>query len=136
MISSRFCQVFGVATAIALPVTLLLTLPSHAVVPQRLSSAQVSAALERVPSWTTDGQHLACTYRFDSFVESVAFVDRVVEPAERLAHHPDLTISYNQVRISLTTHDAGGLTELDFALAEAIAAVSGEPGEGERLCEL
>ncbi|NJN85106.1 MAG: 4a-hydroxytetrahydrobiopterin dehydratase [Leptolyngbyaceae cyanobacterium SL_7_1] len=122
--------------AIALPLGLLLsTPPIQAAVPTRLSPDQVSTALDRVPSWTTDGQTLSCTYRFDNFVESVAFVNRLVEPAEQLAHHPDLTIVYNKVHISLTTHDAGGLTELDFALAEAIAAASGEPGEAGRSCE-
>ena len=53
-----------------------------------------------------------------------AFVNALVDPAEALGHHPDIVITYNRVALTLTTHDAGGLTELDFQLAEAISQLS------------
>lgn len=94
---------------------------AHAIpVPVR-TEASTAEQLEALPNWTTDGQRLTCTFEFANFVESVAFVNRLVEPAEALGHHPDLYISYNRVTVSLTTHDAGGLTPLDFAVAGAIA---------------
>src|SRR5207249_4675072 len=55
----------------------------------------------------------------------VAFVDKLVEPAEAMGHHPDLSISWNKVTVSITTHAAGGLTENDFALAKRIDQVAG-----------
>lgn len=87
----------------------------------RLSEAEVSDRLQQLSGWTVQNQQLVCTYQFSDFVEAIAFVNRLVDPAEAAGHHPDLLISYNQVTVSLTTHDAGGLTNLDFDLAEAIA---------------
>ncbi|NJL37039.1 MAG: 4a-hydroxytetrahydrobiopterin dehydratase [Leptolyngbyaceae cyanobacterium SM1_4_3] len=84
----------------------------------RLSEAEVSGRLEQVPGWTVQNQQLVCTYQFSDFVEAIAFVNRLIVPAEAASHHPDLLISYNRVTVSLTTHDSGGLTDLDFALAE------------------
>lgn len=51
------------------------------------------------------------------------FVNKLVEPAEAAGHHPDLSISYNKVTVSLTSHDAGGLTESDFEMAKTISAL-------------
>jgi 4a-hydroxytetrahydrobiopterin dehydratase len=92
----------------------------------RLSEAEVSDRLQQLPGWTVREQQLVCTYQFSDFVEAIAFVNRVVDPAEAAGHHPDLLISYNRVTVNLTTHDAGGLTELDFALAGAIAQLRSE----------
>jgi 4a-hydroxytetrahydrobiopterin dehydratase len=55
-------------------------------------------------------------------------VDRLVAPAEQAAHHPDLAIAYNQVTVSLSTHDAGGLTQQDFDLARTISKLPSFPG--------
>jgi 4a-hydroxytetrahydrobiopterin dehydratase len=87
----------------------------------RLTAAEVAQQLQMLPGWETDGQRLYRTYRFANFVEAIAFVNRLVEPAEAAAHHPDIAISYNTVVLSLTTHDAGGLTRQDFALAQRIS---------------
>lgn len=96
---------------------------------ERLSEAAIAQRQSTIPDWTVVGQVLSCTYEFENFVESVEFVNQLVEPAETLRHHPDLTISYNEVSINLTTHDAGGLTALDFDLAESISELS------DRLCQ-
>ena len=87
----------------------------------RLDEADIRERMGQLPDWTTDGEHLSYVRTFDGFVEAVAFVNSLVEPAEQLGHHPDITISYNQVLIELTTHDAQGLTELDFQLATQIS---------------
>lgn len=73
--------------------------------------------------WVQEGDRLTTVCHFADFAATVAFVERLVEPADRLGHHPDLAIAYNRVILSLTTHDAGGLTALDFALAEEISAL-------------
>jgi 4a-hydroxytetrahydrobiopterin dehydratase len=92
--------------------------------PQKLNQPQVRQQLQSLPGWATDGKQLTCSYKFGNFVEAIAFVNRLVQPAEAAAHHPDLQISYNLVKISLSTHDAGGLTQIDFDLARQITALS------------
>jgi 4a-hydroxytetrahydrobiopterin dehydratase len=82
----------------------------------------VAAGLARLPGWARVGRAIARTYRFDDFRGSLAFVNRVAQLAERQQHHPDVDIRYNQVTLSIWTHDAGGLTERDFGLAAAIDA--------------
>jgi 4a-hydroxytetrahydrobiopterin dehydratase len=95
----------------------------------RLTPKEISARMKALPTWRTDGQQLTCTYPFANFIEAVNFVNRLIAPAETLQHHPDLKVTYNQVGITLTTHDAGGLTTLDFQLAEAILKLrQGQPG--------
>ncbi|NJL47584.1 MAG: 4a-hydroxytetrahydrobiopterin dehydratase [Leptolyngbyaceae cyanobacterium SM2_5_2] len=80
--------------------------------------------LEDLPEWAQQDDTLVTVCQFRDFVDTVDFVNQIVAPAETLAHHPDLTISYNQLIIRLTTHDAGGLTDLDFALAKDISGLS------------
>ena len=87
----------------------------------RLNKTEISQRLQYLPGWTIEHQQLRRTYQFKNFVEAIDFVNRLVEPAEKAGHHPDIMISYNKVTISLTTHDAGGLTRKDFDLAEIIS---------------
>ncbi|MGF1601731.1 MAG: 4a-hydroxytetrahydrobiopterin dehydratase [Thermosynechococcaceae cyanobacterium] len=88
---------------------------------QLLDSATISDRMLTLPNWTTDGKALYMTEKFSDFVEAIAFVNQLVSPAEALGHHPDINISYNKVSITMTTHDAGGLTDLDFQLAQTIS---------------
>jgi 4a-hydroxytetrahydrobiopterin dehydratase len=88
---------------------------------QLLSEADIQAQAEGLSGWTVMGKELHSTRKFKNFVEAIAFVSSLVEPAEAAGHHPDLSISYNKVTISLTTHDVGGLTAKDFALAQQIS---------------
>lgn len=116
-----------VFSLLAIATTLSLSSSALAVeAPQlnRLSQTDVVEQLQQLPGWTTDGQRIDCTYEFENFVEAIAFVDRLVAPAEAAGHHPDIAVAYNRVTVSLTTHDAGGLTEQDFALARQIAQLS------------
>lgn len=90
---------------------------------QRLSDTQIQELVGNLPGWSLEGQQLKQVRTFKDFVEAIKFVNQLVEPAEAAGHHPDLMISYNRVTICLTTHDAGGLTEKDFALAQTISAI-------------
>jgi len=86
-----------------------------------LSAVEIQSRVQQLPDgWRLQGQKLVCLKKFAGFVEAVAFVNKLVEPAEAAGHHPDLEISYNKITIYLTTHDAGGLTEKDFDLAAQI----------------
>ncbi|MBX2863330.1 MAG: 4a-hydroxytetrahydrobiopterin dehydratase [Leptolyngbyaceae cyanobacterium MAG.088] len=87
----------------------------------RLNETEIHLRMQTLPDWTTDGNRLFYTRTFENFVEAVDFVNSLVAPAEQLGHHPDITINYNQVSLELTTHDAQGLTELDFQLAAQIS---------------
>lgn len=95
---------------------------------QPYNSQQIAAALVAPPvaGWQLDpatGQ-IFKQFRFPDFVQSLAFVNRVGAIAEQLGHHPDITINYNRVRLDLITHDAGGLTDLDFKMAAQSNAAS------------
>jgi len=92
----------------------------------RLSSDQIQGKLERLNGWGIVGDTLRKQYVFDGFASAVAFVVRVGFDAEAADHHPDVLISnYKKVTITFTTHSAGGLTEKDFAGAEAADRVFG-----------
>jgi 4a-hydroxytetrahydrobiopterin dehydratase len=75
---------------------------------------------ELPPGWTRDGETIEKTYAFATFAEAVAFVDRVAVEADAADHHPDIDIRYTKVRLALTTHSAGGLTDKDTDLARII----------------
>jgi 4a-hydroxytetrahydrobiopterin dehydratase len=83
----------------------------------KLTPAQIKAALPAVPQWTRKACVIARTYEFKDFVVAMKFVNAVARAAEKAWHHPDIDIRWNKVTLALTTHDADGLTEKDFALA-------------------
>lgn len=85
-----------------------------------LTAAEIAAALDGAPGWTHRGEGIERQYRFDDFVTAFAFMARVALLAEKADHHPEWSNVYNKVDIRLTTHDAGGLSVRDFALAKAI----------------
>lgn len=91
-----------------------------------LDAAAVAARLASVPGWRLDGGRLAREFVFRDFAQAFGFMAQVALIAERLDHHPDWSNAWNRVTVHLTTHDAGGLTERDFALAERMNAVFGE----------
>jgi 4a-hydroxytetrahydrobiopterin dehydratase len=88
--------------------------------PSRLADAEIVARLAGLSGWSRAGETITRTFTFAGFPDAVAFVARLVEPAERLEHHPDLDLRYNRVIVALSTHDQGGLTEFDFTLAAEI----------------
>ncbi len=86
-----------------------------------LSSTEVMSLLSQIsPDWSLEGSKIRREFRFASFPDAIAFVNKVAEIAEQEDHHPDITINYRRVRLQLTTHAAGGLTENDFILAAKI----------------
>lgn len=88
---------------------------------QKYTDEQVQDALRdaSVEGWQLDAANgeIFKTYTFKDFVDSMQFVNKVADIAEELGHHPDILITYNKVKLSVVTHDAGGLSELDFKLA-------------------
>ncbi len=91
---------------------------------QLLTEAEVQNLASNLSDWTVDGSKLQSRRQFKDFLQAMEFVNKLVEPAESAGHHPDIEISYNKVRITLTTHDAGGLTRKDFELAKEISQIS------------
>src|SRR5262249_13698638 len=82
-----------------------------------LNEDEVASRLRRLP-WEREGDEIVREWRFDDFNEAVAFVNRVAEVAEDANHHPDILLhGWNKVKLSLTNHSAGGLTEMDFTMA-------------------
>lgn len=89
-----------------------------------LTQTEIEQKIQTIPQWQQQQQTITRTFEFKNFVEAIAFVNQLVEPAEAAGHHPDLSIDYNKVTVSLTTHDAGGLTQMDFDLAQKISELS------------
>lgn len=81
---------------------------------------QKDQRISDVPDWSQIGDAIQRTFAFKNFVESMSFVNKVAVMAEQHHHHPDILVRYNKVTLTLTTHDAGGLTEKDFAAAQEI----------------
>jgi 4a-hydroxytetrahydrobiopterin dehydratase len=88
--------------------------------PNLLSAKEIKEALKRVPVWEHEKNHIERTFEFDDFAQSIDFVNGVADIAEDENHHPDIDVRYNKVRLMLSTHAAGGLTENDFEVAEKI----------------
>ena len=91
----------------------------------KLSEAELTARLAEVPGWQIINGKLQKTFTFSTFVTAFGFMASVALLAEALNHHPEWSNVYNRVTIALTTHDVGGISQLDFALARQIAAIAG-----------
>jgi 4a-hydroxytetrahydrobiopterin dehydratase len=85
-----------------------------------LSEEAITAELAGVPAWSRDGDTIATTVELKDFRAAMLFTSAVGYLAEQANHHPDVTIQWNKVTLSLSTHSAGGLTSADFALARRI----------------
>jgi 4a-hydroxytetrahydrobiopterin dehydratase len=80
--------------------------------------------LSALPEWKRNGQIISRTYVFADFVAAMKFVNTVADLAEQAQHHPDIDVRWNKVTLALSTHDAGGLTQKDFALAKQCDALT------------
>jgi 4a-hydroxytetrahydrobiopterin dehydratase len=87
-----------------------------------LDQAAIDAWVASNPGWELDDQAIVKSLTFADFATAFAFMTRIAIIAERMDHHPEWSNVYNRVDVRLTTHDAGGITELDLALAAAIDA--------------
>lgn len=85
-----------------------------------MSDEEIERALEGLPGWRREGGEIFKWYRFPGFPEAMAFLGRLVEPCERLDHHPDIESHYDRVRIGLHTWSANAITSKDIALAGEI----------------
>jgi 4a-hydroxytetrahydrobiopterin dehydratase len=86
----------------------------------RLGDETIREALSRLSGWELEGSRIRKSYTFPDFKGSMAFVMRVALCAEAMDHHPDILVSYSRVTLTLSSHDAGGITDRDFALARRI----------------
>jgi len=86
-----------------------------------LSDDEIAKRMKALPGWTREGDGLRRTFTFPRFADAITFVNRVAEHAERLDHHPDILVEYTKVTLTSTSHDAGGITARDFALATAVS---------------
>jgi 4a-hydroxytetrahydrobiopterin dehydratase len=91
---------------------------------QKLSDLEIQRALGSLPGWSRRGDTLTKTYTFEKFAEGIAFIGRVAKIADEMDHHPDIDIRYTKILMSLSTHDAGGITQSDLTLAERIEGVN------------
>ncbi len=85
-----------------------------------LSDSEIETRLAGLPGWGREGEAIAKTFERGDFVGSVGFVGALVDPAEAMNHHPDVEISWSTVKVTISTHSAGGLTEADFELAAKV----------------
>jgi 4a-hydroxytetrahydrobiopterin dehydratase len=88
-----------------------------------LGAGAIRQRLARLKGWKEAGNSIQKQYTFANFKEAMFFVSGVAAVAEKVGHHPDITVSYNRVTLSLSTHDAGGVTTKDFDLAKRVDAL-------------
>jgi len=81
-----------------------------------LTTKQIKASLNAVSNWFQRAQTICSTFRFEGFLNSITFVNRIARKAQKINHHPDIDIRFDQVTLTLTTHDEGGITEKDFCV--------------------
>lgn len=94
-----------------------------------LSQKEIADRLAELPGWSLDGGRIARSYRLGSHFAATALVVHIAQTQEELGHHSDLTLGYNTVSLTISTHSAGGaVTEKDFELARRVEALA--PGHG------
>ena len=91
-----------------------------------LKAQEIKEWLKKMPEWDHDKKQIERTFEFDDFSQAIEFVNGVAEIAEEDDHHPEIDIRYNKVRLALSTHAEGGLTEMDFEVAEKIGTLVDE----------
>ncbi len=90
---------------------------------KKLSDGEVSDLLANLPEWRNETGHLKRRFEFTNFADSLVFVNKVGEIAEIADHHPDISFGWGYAEIAVTTHDRGGITDVDFALVRKIDAI-------------
>lgn len=88
--------------------------------PELLEPEDLQAALKKHPEWELEGAMLTRVIEFEEFMEGIDFVNDLAEIADELQHHPDILVQFTRVTLTLTTHEAGGITEADLDLAARI----------------
>ncbi len=85
-----------------------------------LEEEELTSALKKCPEWEVDTKYIVRSFEFEEFMDGIDFVNNVGEIAEEAQHHPDISIKHTKVTLKLTTHDVGGVTDLDIQLAQRI----------------
>lgn len=98
-----------------------------------LSDIEIQRELNALAGWSRKGEAIVRTYEFATFPAAIAWVTCVAEAAEAATHHPDLDIRFTRVAASLTTHESGGVTARDFALARVMNGLAEKTDEPDRL---
>jgi 4a-hydroxytetrahydrobiopterin dehydratase len=83
-----------------------------------MHSNEIKLHLQSVPNWSKRTQAILRTFKFGGFLKSIDFVNRIAAKADKMNHHPDIDVRFDQVTLTLSTHDQGGITEKDFLLAK------------------
>ena len=94
---------------------------------QTLTPKELDDLLRELPEWALESGSLVRFWTFTNFIEAMAFVNRVAGLAEAAGHHPDIDVRYNRVKLALVSHDAGGVTARDAAMARQLSAQSPAP---------
>jgi 4a-hydroxytetrahydrobiopterin dehydratase len=94
----------------------------------KIAQEDARLRLQKLPGWTLDGDAITRQFTFGGFPEAVAFIVRLGFAAEAVDHHPDLVVNYKRVTVTYSTHSEGGLTDKDFAGAEAATKIAIEMG--------
>ena len=93
---------------------------------EKLSNTEIKNQIAKLNNrWEQKGDNIEASFKFDNFIEAFSFMTTVAFRAEKMNHHPTWENTYNSVKIELSTHDVGGLSELDFKLAKAIDKILG-----------
>jgi 4a-hydroxytetrahydrobiopterin dehydratase len=89
-----------------------------------LTDTEIQQALTSLSGWQRNGTAIQRVFRFPDFKAAMKFVNKVAETAEQANHHPDIDIRYNTITLALVSHDAGGVTQRDVRMAEAINKIA------------
>jgi 4a-hydroxytetrahydrobiopterin dehydratase len=89
----------------------------------KLDEQQLKEALGKLPGWIRAGNAIEQTFEFDNFSSAMVFTNKVAEAAEEADHHPDIDIRYSKVKMLLTSHDSGGVTQRDVKMAKRISEI-------------
>ena len=91
--------------------------------PSRLSDLEIQRALGSLPGWARRGEVLTKSFTFPTFAAGIDFVNQIAKAADAVNHHPDIDIRYTKIICTLSTHDAGGITQSDLSLAATIESL-------------
>lgn len=94
----------------------------------KMNEQDIEHEMSALPGWSFKDNAIAKTYKHDSFAEAIVFVNAVAHLAELMNHHPDVDIRYSTIHVATTTHDQGGVTEKDVALARSIEEIRRKAG--------
>ena len=86
-----------------------------------LSESEINSELQKVPGWSFEDGQITRTFSFDTFLGGIDFVGKVAQAAESADHHPDIDIRYSNIKVSVSSHDVGGISGRDFKLASVVS---------------